>query len=111
MTDPIDDDRADWGQFRPEQLASLVGLSDTFATARRLISTIATSAEDDDHGDSLGRLLLDIAEGDAVGVALAAAVEAVLLAREVYGDHAGQVLALKAQRQMDLAARHRRDAG
>ena len=51
------------------------GFDHSFSVARRLISCVATAtaSESDDGGDSLGRMLLEIANGDAVGVALACA--------------------------------------
>jgi hypothetical protein len=106
--EPIDDNKVNWGSFDPDQLAALAGMSANFATARRLISTVYTAAEHDDGGDSLARLMLEIADSDPVAVAIAAATEAVQLARLVYGQHAGSVLALRAQRQMTLAE-HNRD--
>ena len=111
MTDKPIDDGADWGSFSPEQLHALSGLSESFAVARRLVSTVATNAESDDGGDSLGRLLAEVASGDPVSVALAASVECVRLAQELYGEHTGAVLALRAQRQLDVAARNREQFG
>jgi hypothetical protein len=49
------------------------GFDHSLSVAPRLISRIATASESDDGGDSLGRMLLEIANGDAVGVALACA--------------------------------------
>ena len=49
------------------------GFDHSFSVAPRLISCVATASESDDGGDSLGRMLLEIANGDAVGVALACA--------------------------------------
>jgi hypothetical protein len=107
---PIDEPGEDvWGGFSPEKLHLLAAHSGNFAVARRLISTIATAAEDDDGGDSLGRLLLEVATSDPVSIALACATEAVLHAREAFGSHAGAVLALRAQRQIDLAERNARE--
>ena len=60
----------------------------------------ATASESDDGGDSLGRMQLEIANGDAVGVALACAVEAVMHTRERYGSHTGAALTVRAARQM-----------
>jgi hypothetical protein len=56
-------------------------------------------------------MLLEIAESDAVGIALACAAEATMMARELYAEHTGAVLALRASRQLDLAERNRRDFG
>ena len=49
----------------------------------------ATTPRRTDGGESLGRLLLEITQGDRVGVALAAAVECVQASRQLYGDHVG----------------------
>jgi hypothetical protein len=49
------------------------GFDHSFSGAPRLISCVATASESDDGGDSLGRMLLEIANGDAVGAALACA--------------------------------------
>jgi hypothetical protein len=103
---PTDDD--DLSGLSPEQLHALAGVSDSFAVARRLICTIYTAAEDPDGGDSLARVMLEIADGDPVAVAVACATEAIQAARQLYGDHTGQVLALRAARQMTFAE-HRRD--
>ena len=60
----------------------------------------ATASESDDGGDSLDRMLLEIANGDAVRVALACAVETVMHTRERYGSHTGAALTVRAARQM-----------
>ena len=60
----------------------------------------ATASESDDGGDSLDRMLLEIANGDAVRVALACAVETVMHTRERYGSHTGAALTVHAARQM-----------
>ena len=49
------------------------GFDHSLSVAPRLISRVATASESDDGGDSLGRMLLEIANGDAVGAALACA--------------------------------------
>jgi hypothetical protein len=111
MIDPIDDAGADWGALTPDQMRTLAGQSETFATARRLISALATSAETDDGGTGLAMILHEIANGDPVAVALACATECVQAARQLYGEQTGQVLALRAQRQMSLAERNRQEFG
>jgi hypothetical protein len=110
-TNPIDDDGADWDKFSPEKLHALAGQSENFAVARRLISTIATSAEHPDGGESMHGMLVEIANGDPVGVALAASAEYVRLAAEVYGEHVGTVLRIRAERQLDLAEKNKREFG
>jgi hypothetical protein len=110
--DAIDDPAMDWGRFDPEQRQALMGMSDNDTTARRLFSCIATSGEHPDGGESLHQLLLEITTGgDLIGVLLAAAAEYVRLAYEVYGSNTGVILRVRAERQMDLAAKNKRDGG
>lgn len=109
---PIDEPGMDWSKLDPGQAAALAGMSQNFAVARRLISCLATSAELDDGGDALARLCGEIANGgDPVGVALAIATEYVQVARGVYGEHLGQVLAIRAQRQLDIVEQNRQAGG
>ncbi|SHP85312.1 Uncharacterised protein [Mycobacteroides abscessus subsp. abscessus] len=99
---PIDDPGV------PEQhRAALVGMSQDFATARRL--TAALAGADYPAIDAIVHEI--VASGRGTEVLLAVAAEHVRLAGEVFGDAAEAWLVARAARQLDLAEHNRHTFG
>lgn len=94
---PIDDDVPE--QYR----AALVGMSEDFATGRRLAAALAGA--DYPAIDALVNEI--VASGRGTEVLLAVATEYVRLVGEVRGDLAEPWLTARAMRQLDLAAQNR----